>query len=139
MLDATADRTTAGRTDTDPLSEVFARYSDRVRRFILVRLDRPDSYLAEDLTSEVFVRMVRWYTGRTFDGRVWGLLAQIARHVITDHYRRARNTRETATDFSDWPEARRLPAAPAAEECAVERITALAALTQHAPVLGVAA
>ncbi|MGW2367144.1 RNA polymerase sigma factor [Streptomyces sp. NPDC001667] len=138
MLDATADRTVAGRCDADPLSEVFACYYDRVHRFILARLARPDWHLAEDLTSEVFVRMVRWYAGRAFDGRVWGLLAQIARHVITDHFRRARNTREAATDFGDWSEARRLPVAPAAEECAVERLTALAALTRT-PVLGVAA
>ncbi|MET8680055.1 hypothetical protein ABZW18_21340 [Streptomyces sp. NPDC004647] len=71
--------------------------------------------------------------------RTSGLLRTIARRVIADHFRLARNTRENATDFGDWFEARRLPAAPAAEDHAVERITALAMLADSPAPLGVAA
>ncbi|MFI1183376.1 RNA polymerase sigma factor [Streptomyces sp. NPDC020799] len=137
MLDVTAGHSTASSADPDRLSEVFALHSGRVQRFILNRLDRPDWHLAEDLTSETFLRLVRSYSGRPVDGRVVGLLKTLARHTVTDHYRR-HSAGERATDFGDWFEARRLPATPAAEECAVERMTALAALTAS-PALGVAA
>ncbi|MEV8476566.1 sigma factor [Streptomyces sp. NPDC051173] len=137
MLDVTAGHPPVSSADSDRLSEVFALHCGGVQRFILNRLDRPDWHLAEDLTSETFLRLVRGYSGRPVDGRVAGLLRTLARHVITDHYRR-QSAGERVTDFGDWFEARQLPAAPAAEERAVERMTALAALAAS-PVLGVAA
>jgi DNA-directed RNA polymerase specialized sigma24 family protein len=114
---------TAGQSpilsESDRLSEVFVAYADRVTRFIYSRLDRPDWHLAEDLSSEVFLRLVRWYSDRAIDERVRGLLYQMARQVIAQHFRR-RSSTETPTDFSGIT----LPVFPAAEDIAAVRIEA---------------
>lgn len=126
---------TAGQSQvpsgSDRLSEVFATHHKGLVEYVYHRLNRPDWHLAEDLASETFVRLVRDYTDRPIDGRASGLLRTIARHVIADHFRLVRNSREAATDFGDWFEARQLPATPAAEDTAVVRIEARAMLADR--------
>lgn len=140
MYEGTAAGQTSINTATDAvLSGIFATHSDRLTRWISARLDRPDWHLAEDIASETFLRLVRDYSGRPIDlDRVGGLLATIARHAITDHYR-LRRSGETPTDFGDWFEAARLPASTPAEEIAVAHLTALAMVADPATPLGVAA
>jgi RNA polymerase sigma-70 factor (ECF subfamily) len=138
MADVTAGQS-ANHSASDQLSEVFARYQSLIQAFIYVHLVRADWHLAEDLTSETFLRLVRSYTDRPIDGRVVGLLKRIARFVIADHYRVARNARETAVDFSDELGSRRLPMAYSAEDWAVENLTRDEMLAACPPLLGVAA
>ncbi|MCU1616533.1 MAG: hypothetical protein JWO98_4073, partial [Frankiales bacterium] len=52
-----------------------------------------------------------------------GLLGSMARHRVCDHYRSARVRREGVADFTDDAQARRLPAAAAAEDVAVANLT----------------
>lgn len=136
--------TAAGQTSITPatddvLSAVFATHSDRLVRFVYHQLDRPDWHLAEDIASEVFVRLVRDFTGRPVDlNRVGGLLRTIARRAMVDHYRLRRSS-ETPVDTTDWFEVRRLPAVHSAEDYAIADLTARAMLADHAAPLGVAA
>ncbi|WP_428957974.1 RNA polymerase sigma factor [Streptomyces sp. cg35] len=135
MYEGTAAAQTASPS---VLSDVFATHSDRLTHFVFNRLDRADWHLAEDLASETFLRLVRDYTGREIDmDRVFGLLATIARHAITDHYRLRRST-ETPVDTTDWFQARSLPVDFSAEDYALADLTARALLAETAP-LGVAA
>ncbi|MFJ4412579.1 RNA polymerase sigma factor [Streptomyces sp. NPDC088910] len=114
------------------MSELFVTYHERVTAFIYSRLISRDWHLAEDLTSDVFIELMCSYTmrDREIDGRVWGLLATIARRMIARHFARSRAT-ETSTDFGDWFEARRLPTAPAAGEIAVVRMEASRELAER--------
>lgn len=135
MYEGTAAAQTASPS---VLSDVFETHSDRLTRFVFNRLDRADWHLAEDLASETFLRLVRDYAGRELDmTRVFGLLATIARHAITDYYR-LRRSGETPVDTTDWFEARRLPVDFSAEDYALADLTARDLAADVAP-LGVAA
>lgn len=124
MSDVTAAQTPTAEASA-ALAEAFALHSDHLTRFIANRLDRRDWHLAEDLTSEVFVRLVRWYATRPVDSpeRAFPLLARLARQVIDQHFRPARSG-EIPTNFGDWFEERNLPPVPAAEDVAVMRLEA---------------
>ena len=76
--------------DTHTLSALYQRYRVGVFRYLYYRTG--DLQAAEDLTSEVFLRMLRSITnyhpkGVSFDA--W--LFQIARNVSIDHYRKSRH------------------------------------------------
>ncbi|MGW4041098.1 RNA polymerase sigma factor [Streptomyces sp. NPDC004778] len=136
------DGTSAGQVSipqasSEDLAAVFTEHSDRLTRWVYNRLDRADWHLAEDITSEAFVRLVRDFTGRRIENPA-GLLRTIAGHAITDHYR-LRRSGEQPTDFGDWFEAARLPAATSAEDIAVTHLTVLAMVADPAAPLEVAA
>ncbi|MFI9231334.1 RNA polymerase sigma factor [Streptomyces rimosus] len=139
MFDVTAAQQPLSGGYPDRLSEVFATYHASIRTFIYYRLNRPDWHLAEDLASETFLRLVRDAATVDLGNRTAGLLRTIARRVITDHYRLARNTREEPTDFGDWFEERRLPASLPAEDHAVTHLTTVAMAADTPAPLGVAA
>jgi len=123
MNDATATSPLAA-VGPEALSEVFRTHAGRLTRFVYNRLERADWHLAEDVVSETFVCLVRNYADRPIRMEsAFCLLARIARCRIADHYR-LRRASETAADFTDWFEERRLPAAAAAEETAAVRIEA---------------
>jgi RNA polymerase sigma-70 factor (ECF subfamily) len=75
--------------DGNALSALYERYLTPVYQFVLARVGDP--HLAEDVTSETFVAMVesierlRGADELTFAAWLFG----IARHRISDHYRRA--------------------------------------------------
>ncbi|MET9376269.1 sigma factor [Streptomyces sp. NPDC002992] len=123
----------------DRLSGLFAAYNDRLVRRLRARLGRYDWHLAEDLASETWARAVRGIENyRGTDEQAFGWLARISDFATADHYRAARNTRETATDFTG-PAAYVLPSAPTAEDEALAHQVILAMLTQAPTPLGVAA
>lgn len=77
----------AQQGDVRILSELYERYHTSIYRYLYYRVG--DQHTAEDLTSEVFERMLRFIGGfqppsATFTA--W--LFQIARNLSTDHYRR---------------------------------------------------
>jgi RNA polymerase sigma-70 factor (ECF subfamily) len=70
-------------------AELYDRYVDRVHAFVLRRVG--DHALAEDLTADVFTRMLRRIDTFTFTGSdpiAW--LLTIARNRVHDHFRSAR-------------------------------------------------
>jgi len=72
----------------EAIGELYDRYHDQVFRYIWSRVS--DQHLAEDLTGDVFIRMVtnlpRYRpTGAPF--RAW--IMSIARNLVIDHHRKA--------------------------------------------------
>ena len=75
-------------TSTEAVGELYDRYQEPVFRYIWARVSNPQ--LAEDLTGDVFTRMVvnlpkYRYTGAPFPA--W--LYSIARNLVIDNYRKA--------------------------------------------------
>jgi len=108
----------AHRGSPAALSGIFDQYFEPVYGFIRLRVD--DAALAEDLASEVFVRLVtvmRQRRGPRTSLRGW--LFQVARNLINDHYRARKGFTESALDEwlpgpqSDDPELRAIRSATA--------------------------
>ena len=88
--------------DTEAFGELYDRYVDVVYRYVQYRVS--STALAEDLTSETFLRALRRITSYTWQGRDFGAwLVTIARNLIADHYKSGRYRMEVAT--SDLVEA----------------------------------
>lgn len=83
--------------DGDAFGQLYDRYVDTVYRFIYYRVnDRP---LAEDLTSETFLRALRRLGSVRYQGRdlaAW--FVTIARNLILDHLKSARYRLEVTTE-----------------------------------------
>src|SRR5438552_5545748 len=76
--------------DPDGFAALYDRYVDRVYRFVLYRVSG-DNALAEDITSEVFVRALRKIKGFTWQGRdVGAWFLTIARNLVLDHFKSGR-------------------------------------------------
>lgn len=81
------------------LTRIFETYFQPVYGFIRLRVDDPA--LAEDLASEVFVRLVSATRGRGGPrSSLRGWLFQVARNLVNDHYRGQKGFTESALD--DW-------------------------------------
>lgn len=75
--------------DRDALTTLYERYADRVFAYFQSRVRDRD--LAEDLTSDVFVRVLEKHkTYRASGGCFAAWIFGIARNRLTDHWRRAR-------------------------------------------------
>ena len=83
--------------DADAFGELYDRYVDQVYRYILYRV--PTQQLAEDLTSETFLRALRRISSFTWQGRdVGAWFVTIARNLIADHYKSGKYRLELTTD-----------------------------------------
>lgn len=83
--------------DGEAFGEIYDRYVDVVYRFVFYRVG--DRGLAEDLTSETFLRALRRIGTVTYQGRDIGAwLVTIARNLVLDHVKSARSRLETTTD-----------------------------------------
>jgi RNA polymerase sigma-70 factor (ECF subfamily) len=72
--------------DEEAVTLLYERYVDSIYAYISYRVESAE--VAEDLTSEVFLRMVRslrTYRDRGLPFKAW--LFRIAANLITDHYR----------------------------------------------------
>ena len=88
--------------DAEAFGLLYDRYIDVVYRYVYYRV--ANSSLAEDLTSETFLRALRRISSYTWQGRDFGAwLVTIARNLIADHYKSGRYRMEVAT--SDLVEA----------------------------------
>ncbi|MFD2356438.1 sigma-70 family RNA polymerase sigma factor [Nonomuraea ferruginea] len=82
--------------DSDAFGTLYDRYVDLVYRYIYFRVGSHP--LAEDLTSETFLRALRRITDFTWQGRDFGAwLVTIARNLVTDHYKSGRYRLEIST------------------------------------------
>ncbi|HJR19964.1 MAG TPA: sigma-70 family RNA polymerase sigma factor [Actinomycetota bacterium] len=85
---ALVDRAREG--DAQAFAALYDKYVDRVYRFVVYRV-QGDSALAEDITSEVFLRALRKIKGFTWQGRdVGAWFLTIARNLVLDHFKSGR-------------------------------------------------
>jgi RNA polymerase sigma-70 factor, ECF subfamily len=92
---ALVERAQAG--DAEAFGELYDRYVDAVYRYISYRVG--SRQLAEDLTSETFLRALRRISSFTWQGRdVGAWFVTIARNLVADHYKSSRYRLEMTTD-----------------------------------------
>jgi RNA polymerase sigma-70 factor (ECF subfamily) len=89
--------------DGEAFGKLYDRYVDTVFRFIYYRVN--DRALAEDFTSETFLRALRRIGTISYQGRDIGAwFITIARNIVLDHVKSARHRLEITT--ADNPEGR---------------------------------
>jgi RNA polymerase sigma-70 factor (ECF subfamily) len=88
--------TLAQAGDGDAFGQLYDRYVDTVFRFVYYRVN--DRGLAEDFTSETFLRALRRISTITYQGRDIGAwFITIARNIVLDHLKSARHRLEITT------------------------------------------
>jgi RNA polymerase sigma-70 factor (ECF subfamily) len=103
--------------DAEAFGELYDRYVTMVHRYVYHRVG--DRALAEDVTSETFVRALRRIDSLSFQGRdVGAWLVTIARNLVLDHVKSSRYRLEVAT--ADMRDADRATAGP--EDAVVQRL-----------------
>ncbi|HEX3826102.1 MAG TPA: ECF subfamily RNA polymerase sigma factor, BldN family [Sporichthyaceae bacterium] len=82
--------------DTEAFAALYDRYLDTIYRYVYYRVG--SRQLAEDLTSETFLRALRRIGTFTWQGRDFGAwLVTIARNLVADHYKSSRFRLEITT------------------------------------------
>lgn len=83
--------------DLQQASLLFDRYNKRLFNYLVrMTLDRD---LAEDLTQNVFVRMIRYRTSYREGHKFQSWIYQVARNVFSDHYQANKNRKSTFMDI----------------------------------------
>jgi RNA polymerase sigma-70 factor, ECF subfamily len=86
----------AKKGDAEAFGQLYDHYLSTVYRYIYYRVG--GHALAEDLTSETFLRALRALSSFRWQGRDFGAwLVTIARNLVTDHYKSGRFRLEVAT------------------------------------------
>jgi RNA polymerase sigma-70 factor (ECF subfamily) len=83
--------------DGAALAELYDRYAPRIYAYIYRRVS--DAHLAEDLTGDVFVRVIKAIQAEQFwqaSFQAW--LYRIAHNLVVDHYRRGGQATELTLD-----------------------------------------
>ena len=73
--------------DTECFAEMFDRYHEKVYRFAYLKL--PKAQDAEDVTSEVFLKVWEHIKGGKKINSLQAFIYQVARNLIVDFYRRS--------------------------------------------------
>jgi RNA polymerase sigma-70 factor (ECF subfamily) len=87
----------AKQYDKEALGELYDRYAPRIYAYIYRRVS--DAHLAEDLTGDVFVRVIQAIQAERFwhtSFQAW--LYRIAHNRVVDHYRRQPAATEVELD-----------------------------------------
>ncbi|WP_083971854.1 MULTISPECIES: ECF subfamily RNA polymerase sigma factor, BldN family [Actinoplanes] len=123
---ALVERAQAGETEAFGL--IYDRYVDTVFRFVYFRVG--NRQLAEDLTSDTFLRALKRIGSFTWQGRDLGAwLVTIARNLVADHFKSGRYRLEVTTgDVLDADREDRGPEG-SPESAVVDHITNVALLT----------
>ena len=99
----------AQQGDREAFAQLYDRYVDTVFRYVFVRVGQ--RALAEDLTSETFIRAMRRIDTFTWQGRdIAAWFVTIARNLVADHVKSARFRFEVTT--ADMRDADRQVGAP---------------------------
>ncbi len=97
--------------DAEAFGQLYDHYVTGIYRFVYYRVG--SAQLAEDITSETFVRGLRAISRFSWQGKDFGAwLTTIARNLVTDHYKSSRARLEIVSD--SVPESPRT--APSPEE-----------------------
>jgi RNA polymerase sigma-70 factor (ECF subfamily) len=108
----------AQQGDGEAFGQLYDRYVDSVYRFIYFRVN--DRALAEDFTSETFLRALRRIGTITYQGRDIGAwFVTIARNIVFDHMKSARHRLEVTTADTFEGDDR----APSPEAAVIESLT----------------
>jgi RNA polymerase sigma-70 factor (ECF subfamily) len=95
--------------DSEAFGQLYDHYVTGIFRFVYYRVG--SQQLAEDLTSETFVRGLRSIQRFTWQGKDFGAwLTTIARNLITDHFKSSRSRLEMTTE--SVPEGRATAGSP---------------------------
>ncbi len=95
--------------DAEAFGQLYDHYVGGIYRFVYYRVG--SAQLAEDLTSETFVRGLRAISRFSWQGKDFGAwLTTIARNLITDHFKSSRSRLEIVSD--SVPETRSSPPTP---------------------------
>lgn len=87
----------AKQGDAEAFGQLYDHYVAGVFRFIYYRVG--SQQLAEDLTSETFVRGLRAIQHFNWQGKDFGAwLTTIARNLVADHFKSSRSRREIVSD-----------------------------------------
>jgi len=82
--------------DSEAFAQLYDAYLDTVYRYVYYRVG--SRALAEDLTSETFLRALRRISTFTWQGRDFGAwLLTIARNLVADHFKSSRFRLEVTT------------------------------------------
>ena len=109
----------AQQGDTEAFGRLYAHYRDTVFRYAYHRVGRSRA-LAEDITSETFLRALRHIDTFAWIGRDFGAwLITITRNQIADHYKSGRYRLETCT--GQMPDRGDLEASP--EDLVLQHLT----------------
>jgi RNA polymerase sigma-70 factor (ECF subfamily) len=82
--------------DVEAFGRIYDRYNETVFRYIYFRVG--NRQLAEDLSSETFLRALRRIGSFTWQGRDFGAwLVTIARNLVADHFKSGRYRLEMST------------------------------------------
>jgi RNA polymerase sigma-70 factor (ECF subfamily) len=108
----------AQQGDGDAFGQLYDRYVDSVFRFIFYRVN--DRALAEDFTSETFLRALRRISAINYQGRDIGAwFMTIARNIVFDHVKSARFRLElTTADLLEGDDS-----APSPEQTVLTKLT----------------
>lgn len=86
--------------DAEALAAIYDRYEAKIYSYVYHRVGNPS--VAQDLTSQVFLRMLEAIQGeRAWKTSFSGWLYRIAHNLVIDHYRR--RGRATQVSFDDVP------------------------------------
>jgi len=89
----------ARRDDSDALREIYSLYFPAIYRYIRLRVD--DMQQAEDLTADVFLKMLTAFRGRNAPRKsLRGWLFRVARNMMADHYGKVQHF--TTTTLEEW-------------------------------------
>lgn len=118
----------AGRADPQALGEIYDRYVERIYSYIYHRVGQAE--LAEDLTGQVFMRMLEAIrSGRGWQTSFSGWLYRIAHNLVIDYYRR--RSRASFVDIDETPPIAVVEEEPSRRvQAALDREDLLAALKQ---------
>ncbi len=127
-LKALVDLATQG--DAEAFGQLYDHYVAGIYRFVYYRVG--STQLAEDLTSETFVRGLRAINRFSWQGKDFGAwLTTIARNLITDHYKSSRARLEIVSDAV--PESKASPPTPEEEVLTLASNEMLAAAVNDLP------
>jgi RNA polymerase sigma-70 factor (ECF subfamily) len=110
--------------DGEAFGQLYDRYVDTVYRFVYYRVN--DRALAEDFTSETFLRALRRISTISYQGRDIGAwFVTIARNIVLDHMKSARHRLEiTTADTIEGNDREPSPEAAVLESLASQRLMA---------------
>ena len=80
----------------EQFSLIYDQYIDKIYRFVYLKVNSQET--AEDITSKVFLKGLESYKNKEILNP-GAFLYQIARNMITDHYREKGRTKITFADF----------------------------------------
>src|SRR5947207_925005 len=85
------------KRDPDAFARLYDRYVTSIYRFVLLKV--PSKEIAEDLTSEAFLKCLQYLQTQPNVKNIRALLYRIARNLVVDYYRKTEQTPTFSLEF----------------------------------------